>query len=40
MGTSDALYNIIELMCQSLKLSMVHFDRDAEMLTELPVQKG
>ncbi|WP_455916977.1 DUF5983 family protein [Pantoea agglomerans] len=39
-GISDALCSTLELLSRSLNVSMIHFDRDAEVLTGLPVYEG
>lgn len=37
LGISDELCNTLALLAQSLNVSMVHFDSDADVLTGLPV---
>lgn len=39
-GISDALCSTLELLSRSLNVSMIHFDRDADVLTGLPVYEG
>ncbi|QEW34545.1 hypothetical protein D0N50_22765 (plasmid) [Erwinia billingiae] len=39
-GISGALCSTLELLSRSLNVSMIHFDRNAELLTGLPVYSG